>query len=464
MTIGGQQRSGSGTVGVINPATGQRAFEVPDCTAADLDEAFAAAQGAQPAWASSGDEARREALRACANALFGAVETLTPILTTEQGRPLAGAAEEIFGAGVWFNYYADLEVEPEVIQDDDAAFAQVVRQPMGVVAAITPWNYPLLLACWKLAPALRAGNTLVLKPSPFTPASTLEMVRLLDDVLPDGVLNVVSGGDDLGRMMTTHPVPRKVSFTGSVSAGRHVAASAAPDLKRVTLELGGNDAAIILDDADVDAIAEKLFWGAFSNSGQICSAIKRVYVPEVLEQPLVDALADLSRSTVVGDGTDETSQLGPINNRPQFDRVCELVDAAIADGGKAVVGGRAMDGDGYFVETTIMQGVREGSRIVDEEQFGPALPVMSYATVDEAVERANASDFGLSGSVWSADPDRATEVASRLQAGTVWANAHLALAPHQPFGGFKWSGLGVENGPWGLASFSEVQVQYTAKG
>jgi acyl-CoA reductase-like NAD-dependent aldehyde dehydrogenase len=258
-------------------------------------------------------------------------------------------------------------------------------------------------------------------------------------------------------------VPRKVSFTGSVATGKHVAASAAPDLKRVTLELGGNDPAIVLPDADVGAIAERIYNAAFANNGQVCSAIKRVYVPEALHDDLVDALASRAAAAKVGDGMEPDIELGPVNNAPQFERVKGLVADALSSGAVAATGGAPIDGPGYFFQPTVLTGVAEGTRIVDEEQFGPALPVVSYRDVDEAVDRANATTFGLSGSVWSGDPDRGAEVAARLECGTAWVNSHLVLMPQQPFGGFKWSGIGVENGPWGLAGFTEIQVQSRAR-
>jgi acyl-CoA reductase-like NAD-dependent aldehyde dehydrogenase len=462
MTIGGDRRASAQTFGVINPSTGEVHEEAPECSREQLDEAMDSAAKAFIDWRTD-EDARREALRACANVLFGAGAELAPILTREQGKPLSQASVEPLGAGIWLNYFADLEVPQEVIQDDDAAFAEVVRRPMGVVAAITPWNFPLILASWKIGPALRAGNTMVLKPSPYTPLSTLKMVELLNTVLPPGVLNVVSGGDELGKWMTSHPVPRKISFTGSVATGKHVAQSAAPDLKRVTLELGGNDPAIVLDDADPAEIADKLFDGAFGNCGQICSAIKRVYVPEAMADDIVERLATKAKATKMGDGFEEGVELGPINNKPQYERVKELVSEAIAKGANVAAGGAPMERPGYFFEPTILSGVSEGVRIVDEEQFGPALPVLTYRHEDEVLDRANATMFGLSGSVWSSDPERASAMASKLECGTAWVNTHLSLAPHQPFGGFKWSGLGVENGPWGLAAFTEVQVQYRAK-
>jgi acyl-CoA reductase-like NAD-dependent aldehyde dehydrogenase len=462
MTIGGQAAATEGTFGVRNPATGEVFAEAPQCTPAQLDAAMEAASKAYTDW--KGDEdARRQALRDMAAALMGALGELGPLLTAEQGKPLNDANLEVFGSAMWCTYFADLERPREVIQDDAEALVEVVRRPLGVVAAITPWNFPLNLAFWKIAPALRAGNTLVIKPSPFTPLTTLRAVELLQSAVPPGVVNVVSGGDDLGARMTSHPVPRKISFTGSIETGKKVALSAAPDLKRVTLELGGNDPAIVLDDVDAATVADGLFGGAFANNGQVCSAIKRVYVPERIYDDVVEALAARAKAVSVGEGTDPQAKLGPINNAPQYERVKELVADALSRGARAAAGGKAMDRPGYFFEPTILADIADGVRIVDEEQFGPALPVIAYRDLDDAVARANATHFGLSGSVWGVDEERAAEVAGRLECGTAWVNVHLALAPHQPFGGFKWSGVGVENGPWGLAAFTEIQAVHRSR-
>ncbi|HEY1826805.1 MAG TPA: aldehyde dehydrogenase family protein [Acidimicrobiales bacterium] len=462
MTIAGELVPTTETFGVKNPSTGEVFAQAPECSRSQLDGAFEAAAKAARDWKAD-EGARRAALLKAADILMASTGDIAPVLTAEQGKPLGDASIEVFAAAIWSQYFANLETPPQVIQDDDAAYVELARRPLGVVAAITPWNFPLTLAFWKIAPALLAGNTLVLKPSPFTPLATLKIGELLRDVFPAGVLNIVSGGDELGAWMTSHPVPRKVSFTGSIETGKKVAMSAAPDLKRVTLELGGNDPAIILDDADPAAVASAIFAGAFSNNGQICSAIKRVYVPEALYDDVVEGLAVHARAIKVGDGMAPDSKLGPINNEPQFERVKELVADAISGGATAVTGGKAIDGPGYFFEPTILAGLSDGTRIVDEEQFGPALPVISYRDLGDAIERANATHFGLSGSVWSADPDRAWDVASQLECGTAWVNTHLALSPSQPFGGFKWSGVGVENGPWGLAEFSEFQVVHRSK-
>jgi acyl-CoA reductase-like NAD-dependent aldehyde dehydrogenase len=462
MTIGGDTVPAADSFGVVNPANGEVFAHAPECSRQQLDAAFDAAAKAQRDWRSD-EGLRRQTLLKMADVLLASGAELAPVLTAEQGKPLGDANIEVFAAAIWCQYFANLETPPQFIQDDDQALVEVVRRPVGVVAAITPWNFPLTLAFWKIAPALLAGNTMVLKPSPFTPLATLKVVEILREVMPPGVVNVVSGGDELGAWMTGHPVPRKVSFTGSIETGKKVAMSAAPDLKRVTLELGGNDPAIVLDDADPAIVSRAIFAGAFNNNGQVCSAIKRVYVPEALYDDVVDGLVTQAAAVKVGDGTEPDSKLGPINNAPQFERVKELVGDALSHGARAAIGGHAMDRPGYFFEPTILAGLSDGTRIVDEEQFGPALPVISYRDLDDAVERANATHFGLSGSVWSADSDRAADVAGRLECGTAWVNTHLALSPQQPFGGFKWSGVGVENGPWGLAEFTEVQVVHRSK-
>jgi acyl-CoA reductase-like NAD-dependent aldehyde dehydrogenase len=462
MTIDGQPTPTAGTFDVLNPATGEVYAQAPECSKEQLDAAMESSAKAYRDWKAD-EGARRDALRQAAGILLGSSQEVAPILTAEQGKPISDANIEIIAAGMWLQYYADLEVPREVIQDDDSAFAEVVRKPLGVVAAITPWNFPVTLASWKIAPALLAGNTMVLKPSPYTPLSTLKIGELLRDVFPPGVFNVVSGGDGLGAWMTSHPVPRKVSFTGSVATGKKVAAAAAPDLKRVTLELGGNDPAILLDDVDPADVADRVFRAAFANNGQICSAVKRVYVPEAMYDDVVEAMATQARSQKVGDGADPDTQLGPINNKPQYERVSELVADAIKGGARAAAGGKPIDGPGYFFEPTILADISDGTRIVDEEQFGPALPLIPYRDIDDAVERANATHFGLGGSVWGSDADRAAEIAERLECGTAWVNTHLALAPHQPFGGAKSSGLGVENGTWGLYGFTELQVLHRAK-
>jgi acyl-CoA reductase-like NAD-dependent aldehyde dehydrogenase len=463
MTIDGKAVAGAGEFDVINPATGSAFARAPECSPEQLDAAMEAASRAFRAW--SRDEARRrQALLDCASALQAGIGGLAPLLTREQGKPLGKANEELAGASFWFRYTAGLEIPVEVLQDDASARVEVRRRPFGVVGAITPWNFPVMLAVWKIAPALLAGNAIVLKPSPYTPLSTLRLGEILREAVPAGVLNVVSGGNELGARISSHPAVRKVSFTGSVATGKKVASAGAPDLKRMTLELGGNDPAIVLRDADPAKIAEKLFWGAFTNCGQVCSAVKRIYVHEDLYEELGRRLAEIAKGVRVGDGLDPASELGPLNNRMQFERVGELVEDARRQGARAIAGGAPVGGKGYFYQPTILTEISDGTRIVDEEQFGPAVPLVRYRDLEDAIERANATHFGLSGSVWGSDAGRAAEVAARLECGTSWVNTHLAIQPNAPFGGAKWSGIGVENGPWGLLGFTELQTLHVAKG
>lgn len=462
MLIGGREVAGDARFVVEDPATNEPVGEAPDGSRRELNEAMEAASEAFREWRVD-ETPRRALLLRIAEEIEALSEWLAKILTLEQGKPLAKAREEIHVAATWFRFTAELPIPTEVVQDDDRARIEVHRRPLGVVAAITPWNYPFTLAAWKVAPALLAGNTVVLKPSPFTPLCTLALGELVRSILPPGVLNVVSGGDDLGAWMTTHPAVRKISFTGSVATGKRVAAVAADDLKRVTLELGGNDAAIVLDDVDSAEVTERLFWGAFTNSGQVCSAIKRLYVPRSRHDEIVERLAERAGRTRLGHGLDPDTELGPLNNEPQLERIVHLANEARRSGGTFATGGSAIDGRGYFFAPTIVTGLDDAAPLVAEEQFGPILPVLAYDDVEEAIVRANDTTYGLSGSVWSSRPDRAAEVAARLECGTTWVNQHMTILPHVPFGGLKWSGVGVENGPWGLLEFTDVQTRYVSR-
>jgi len=442
---------------VVNPATGAPFAACPRASAAHVDAAVAAAARAFPTWRRDA-AARRGTLHACAAALQERAGDLAPLLVQEQGKPLTAAMAEVFGAAMWFSYFADLEVGPEMLQDDGDKRIQIVRKPLGVVAAITPWNFPIVLLSWKLAPALLAGNTVVAKPSEFTPLSTLLLGEVLREIVPPGVLNIVAGGGSVGALLSAHPAVRKVSFTGSVATGKKIMQAAASDLKRVTLELGGNDPAIVLDDVDPGAVLDGLFWGAFTNSGQVCTAIKRLYVHEAVYAPIVDGLVERANSVKVGDGLDPDTQLGPINNKIQFDKVVDLVEDARRHGGRVVTGGTPLARPGYFLPPTIVTDVGAGIRLVDEEQFGTALPIIKYRNLDDVLREANQTHFGLGASVWSGDVARGERVVQELESGTGWVNQHMDILPNAPFGGCKWSGLGTENGHWGYEEFTEMQV------
>jgi acyl-CoA reductase-like NAD-dependent aldehyde dehydrogenase len=442
---------------VINPAFGKPFATCARATTAHVEEAMQAAAAAYKTWRK--DEAfRRQKLRECAAAIQGKAQEIASVLSQEQGKPLAAATGEVFGASMWLNYFADLQIPPEVLQDDGEKRVEIVRKPLGVVAAVTPWNFPVILLCWKIGPAFLAGNTVVAKPSPYTPLTSLMVAETLREILPPGVLNVLSGGNELGAEIVAHPTPRKVSFTGSVMTGKKIMAAAASDLKRVTLELGGNDPAIVLDDVDPDKVADGLFWGAFQNSGQVCTAIKRLYLHEKVYEPIVQRLIERAKTTKVGNGLDPSTQLGPINNQMQLTKVMDLVEDAKKNGARVETGGMRLESAGYFYPPTIVTGAREGMRLVDEEQFGTALPVIKYRNLDDALEQANRTHYGLGGSVWTSDVQRGTQLVQEIESGTGWVNQHMDITPYAPFGGAKWSGIGYENGHWGFHEFTEMQV------
>jgi acyl-CoA reductase-like NAD-dependent aldehyde dehydrogenase len=457
MTIDGRRVSGTDRDEVVNPASGEIFATAPRCSKAEFEAAMAAASGAFRSWRRD-EGLRRAALLRAAEIITAHVDELARLVTLEQGKTLANATREVNGAAARFRYTAGLDIPTDIVHDQDAVRVEVGRSPYGVVAAITPWNYPVIVAAGKIAGPVRAGNTVVLKPSPFTPLATLRLGELLQEAFPPGVVNVISGGDELGKSMVTHPVVRKISFTGSTEAGKHILAASVPDLKRVTLELGGNDAAIVLDDVDPAAIALKLFWGAFQNSGQVCTAIKRVYVHERVYAPLAQALTDLARTVRLGDGLDPASELGPVSTEPQLRRVEELVADAKAAGGRIRVGGGRVGARGYFFQPTVVEELSDDSRLVAEEQFGPVLPLLPFTDVEDAIDRANATPYGLSGSVWSASVERARAIAGELDCGTVWINQHLVVVSASPIAGHKWSGLGIENGNLGLLELTQVQT------
>jgi len=464
MTIGGKAVAGAGTFDVLNPANEQVIAQAPDCSKEQLDEAVAAARAAFPAWSATPIAERRKAVLALAGAIAANAEGLKRLLTREQGKPHADAMNDVLGGAGWLQGASTLDL-PETVNEDTDVRRSITRHvPIGVVGAIAPWNFPVILAMFKVAPALMAGNTIVLKPSPFTPLTTLKIGELARAILPPGVLNVVSGGDSLGPWMTSHPGIDKISFTGSTQTGRKVMASAADSLKRITLELGGNDAAIVMPDVDVEKVAEQLFWAAFRNTGQICIASKRMYVHKDVYEPLKKAIADYAATVKMGDGAEQGTQLGPIQNKQQYQRVLELIADAKANGYPFLIGGEASTAPGYFVPITILDNPPENARIVQEEQFGPILPLLKVDSIEEALERANASEYGLGGSVWSSDIDAALAVGERLQTGTVWINETQHLSPLVSFAGHKQSGLGVENGIDGLLEYTNTQTIVVRKG
>jgi aldehyde dehydrogenase (NAD+) len=451
LTIGGEGVAGASSFEVLNPANEQVIASAPDASSDQLDAAVDAARAAFPAWAATPIAERKAKVQALAGAIFANVEELMRLLTREQGKPHADARNDVLGGAMWLQGAASLDL-PETVNEDSDVRRSITRHvPIGVVGAISPWNFPVLLAMFKLGPALVAGNTVVLKPSPFTPLTTLKIGEIARSILPPGVLNVVSGGDALGPWMTSHPGIDKISFTGSTQTGRRVMASAADSLKRITLELGGNDAAIVLPDVDVEKVA-------FRNTGQICIASKRMYVHKDVYEPLKKAIADYAATVKMGDGAEQGTLLGPIQNKQQYQRVLDLIQDAREKGYSFLTGGETSDAPGYFVPITILDNPPEDARIVQEEQFGPILPLLKVDSVEEAIARANASEYGLGGSVWSADADAALKVGEQLQTGTVWINETQHLSPLVSFAGHKQSGVGVENGIDGLLEYTNTQT------
>ena len=457
LLVDGRTVAGATTMQVVNPATEEVAATCPRASREQVEDAVCAARDAQPDWGRTPLASRQAALADIATIIETNLGELAQLITVEQGKPISLAQFEVAGAAAFFRHVSILRLDPKVIEDSEERRVELHRRPLGVVAAIIPWNFPLLLMAFKIPAALLAGNTVVLKPAPTTPLATLRLAELVRDAVPPGVLNVVTDANDLGDVLTEHPDVAKISFTGSTETGRRVAARAAGGLKRVTLELGGNDPAIVLDDVDVKIAAAGIFKGAFMNSGQACIAIKRLYVHESVHDALCDELAALVRDARLGDGLDAETTIGPLQNRRQYEKVQALLDNARSTG-RILVGGQVPDRPGYFIEPTLVADATEGSAIVDEEQFGPVLPILRYSDVEDAVTGANASAYGLGASLWSSDHQRALDLADRLEAGTVWINQHIDLAPHIPQAGAKASGVGIEIGEEGLLEFTQPQI------
>ena len=457
--IDGELVTTDATLEVLNPANEQVVGLVPACGPDELDRAVAAARKAFKTWRKTSFEERQAVVQGIAGAIKANADELFRLLTTEQGKPHAQAQMEIHGAAGLAAAQSTLKLDEVVNQDDDTRLSRTRRVPVGVVGGIVPWNFPVMMAIQKIVPALMSGCTIVLKPSPFTPLTTLKIAELIKDVVPAGTVNIITGEDSLGPLITEHADIDKITFTGSTATGKRIMEGASKDLKRITLELGGNDASIVLPDADVSKVAEQLFWSSFSNAGQICVAAKRIYIHEDIYDELSQAIADYAKTVKVGDGSEQGTGVGPIQNKKQFDRVCELIEDAKDNGSKFLVGGDVdPSGSGYYVPITILDNPPEDARIVAEEQFGPVMPLMKFSTTEEVIARANNSEYGLAGAVWTADADKGVEIAEQLETGTVWVNEYLHISPFAPFGGHKQSGFGAEYGIDGLKEFTYAQV------
>ncbi|MEU0265101.1 aldehyde dehydrogenase family protein [Nocardioides sp. NPDC006303] len=457
-TINGRPATSDTTAPAFNPATGEVIAQVPVMSKGQLDEAVAAARAAFPGWAATPIEERQRIVSAIGDRLEEHAEEFMALLTREQGKPRAGAEWEVFGSVAWFREIAKQSLPDETLLDSAERSAVTRYTPVGVVGAIVPWNFPILLSVWKIAPALVAGCTIVVKPSPFTPLCDLKLVELVQDLVPPGVLSAVAGDDDLGKWMTSHPDINKIAFTGSTDTGRHVMSSASGTLKRLTLELGGNDPAIVLPDVDPARVAPQLFWAAFQNNAQFCNAAKRLYIHEDVYDAVRDALVAYAKTIKVGNGADADTGLGPIQNEPQFKKVQEFFADSHAQGHAFALGGEIdTEGAGWFVPVTLVDNPPEDSRLVVEEPFGPILPLLKWTDEDDVIARANDTIYGLGASVWGKDLDALQRIARQIDAGTVWLNEVHQYTPYQVFGGHKQSGIGAENSLHGLAEYTNWQ-------
>ena len=463
LIIDGKKIMTDKTFGVRNPATGEIFAQCPVADTTHLDQAVAAAQKAFITWSQVDDATRMAKVHELAAILEKNMPELMQILTSENGKPLGGyqgigSGMELGGSIAWTHVTAELGIPMEVIQDNDDARIEVHRKPLGVVGSIPPWNWPLMIAIWHVMPALRTGNTVVIKPSSLTPLTTLRFVELANEVLPPGVFNIVTAESGIGSAMAKHPGINKIVFTGSTQTGKSIMQNGAVNLKRCTLELGGNDAGIVLPDVDPKEIAPKLFMVGFHNNGQTCACLKRLYVHEDVYEDICREMVAIAGSVTMGNGLEEGVDFGPLQNEDQLNFVSELAEDAKRAGGRFLCGGERPTGPGYFYPLTLVADISDGTRLVDEEQFGPILPIIKYTDIDDVIQRANRSPFGLGGSIWSKDLEKATKLASRLECGTAWVNDHASIQPNAPFGGVKESGYGVEFGNYGLEEYTSIQT------
>jgi aminobutyraldehyde dehydrogenase len=461
----------SDTATVVNPATGEVLAEVARGTVDEVDTAVAAASAALPTWRETTPKDRADLLFHIAERVEKHAAELSHIESANGGKPAMVADDDVAGTADIFRFSAGAarafteQGAGDYVADHTSI---ILREPLGVIGAIVPWNYPLLMAAWKIAPILAAGNTLVLKPSEQTPLSMLKFMEIVGDLLPAGVMNVVTGrGSVVGNRLSEHPDVAMVALTGSVGSGQAVATAAGDSLKRVHLELGGKAPVVIFADADLAAAAEGIREAGYWNSGQECGAGTRVLVHESVAEEFTKLLVEQVSTFVVGDpAAGEDVEIGPLVSQGHFDRVVAAIDTAVAEGATVAVGGGAVEGAGYFVAPTVLSGVQPGTAAASEEIFGPVVTVETFSTEDEAVRRANGTPYGLSASIWTTDAARAIDLPRKIDAGTVWVNCHLVLANDVPWGGFKGSGYGRDLSLYALQDYSRtkhVQINHARK-
>lgn len=457
--INGQSVMGqASSFSVINPADESIIAEVSAASAAQVDEAVHAASAAFKTWKNVSDDTVKQIFAKIAADIRAEKNSIAQLITQEQGKTLSMAQFEVEAGASWIEYLSSLEIPIETLQEPNGKIIKVYNRPLGVVASVTPWNWPFMIAVWHIFPALKTKNCVVNKPSEYTPLSTIKLAEIINRHIPAGVCSLVLGKGDVGQALTEHPEVAKVTFTGSTRTGQSILGHSVSSLKSVVLELGGNDAGIVLEDANLDTAAEGIFASAFLNAGQTCAALKRLYVHESICDALTEKLLRIAEAQIVGNGADAAVTFGPVQNKMQYDKVKALIADAVAQGGKILTASKALPEKGYFIAPTLIADVAEGIALVDDEQFGPVLPIVKFSAIDEVLERTNNTQFGLGGSVWSTDLEQAQQIAGQMEAGTVWINSHSDLSPAAPFGGWKLSGLGYSFGLDGLLLFTHKQA------
>lgn len=471
MRIGGKEVSSPDDAWIVvkNPATGELIDRVPDGSAGDVAEAVDVAATAFMSWKKKGMRERGMILFHAAEKVREQHKDLARLLTQEQGKPLREAIDEVRGYANTLEYYAGISARPtgETVRLGAAGDALVVCEPLGVCGAIIPWNMPVLIMGWKIGPALLAGNTLVLKPASTTPLTALCLAAILDEAgLPPGVLNVVTGsGGVVGEALVRHPEVKKISFTGNCATGRRIRELASVQMKDLILELGGSDPMIVMDDADIDRAVDGALRGRFYNAGQTCTAVKRLYVHEKIADRFVQDLKARIGALTVGNGLGPKTDMGPLNNAEQRERIEQMVDRTRERGdGTVIAGGSVLRGKayeaGYFYHPTLVTDVAQDSCLVTEELFGPVLPVMAVPDLDTAIAAANTTRYGLGASVWTRNLHTARRVFDEVQAGIIWVNRHLTVPPEVPFGGNLESGNGRENGYHAIDQYSRTRTLF----
>lgn len=443
---------------VLNPANERIITEVGSASFEQVNETIQAALTAFKQWKNVSDAAVNEVFTKVVVDIRSEKDEIAQLITLEQGKTFGMAQFEVEAGASWIEYLASLEIPVETFQDPNGKTIQVFNRPLGVVASITPWNWPFMIAVWHLFPALKTKNCVVNKPSEYTPLSTIKLVEIINRHLPQGVCSIVLGKGAVGQALSEHPDIAKVTFTGSTRTGQSILSHSVNTLKSVVLELGGNDVGIVLEDADINSTAEKIFGSAFLNAGQTCAALKRLYVHENVYDALTEKLVQIADTQVLGDGMDVSTSFGPVQNKMQYDKVKSLIADAVRHGGKIITQNKPVPESGYFIAPTLVTNVQEGVALVDEEQFGPVLPIVKFSDINEVIQRTNNTSFGLGGSVWSKDIEKAKYIASQMETGTVWINSHSDLSPAAAFGGWKLSGLGYSFGLDGLLLFTHKQA------